>query len=671
MALHTTMPLRVLFLMLSAAALPAKCLAAAAPISPDAAPLVAFKSACSDPAAALISWTEASDPCSDRWRGVTCQPPPSPSSPPRVRRVVLEGLRLGGDAGAVAALAGLHMLAFLSLKNNSFTGSLSGVDFSPLAPHLKLLYLSGNGFTGRFPESVLCLRHLRRLDLSGNRITGTIPPEIGHRLPSLLTLHLARNLLDGPLPASLEAMAKLAKLDVSGNHLQGRIPKRLAAVFPESSFAGNPELCGAPLRRRCNGQQRMVFGGGADKSNRSTEGRGKRNNDRWMVAMIMAAVGAAVASLIAAALCGVLWRLRNRKPARTCGGSSRTSSMAREETVRFDGCCVEFDVCTLMRGAAEMLGKGATATTYRVAMGGDDGVVVDDAGVVVEEGKGAGEVVVVKRMRRREGATREDERRKRELAREMGTWRHANVVSLRAFYASADELLLVFDYVPNGSLHSLLHENRGPARVPLEWQTRLKLAQDAAQGLAYLHTVCNGTLAHRHLTSSNILVDAGGNARVSDFALLQLLVPAPAGSGADEAATAQKQDVHAFGIVLLEILTGRSAAEDGNSVDLARWARTVVREEWTSEVFDVELLPSRGGAEDEMVALLHVALLCVADDHGERPRMAVVAKMIEDIRDRGSKRSRYSASPSQVGHSYESSPSVSEDTTRSTAASSS
>lgn len=128
--------------------------------------------------------------------------------------------------------------------------------------------------------------------------------------------------------------------------------------------------------------------------------------------------------------------------------------MAREETVRFDGCCVEFDVCTLMRGAAEMLGKGATATTYHVAMGGDD-VIVDDAGVV-EEGK-AGEVVVMKRMRRREGTTREDERRKRELAREMGTWRHANVVSLCAFYASADELLLVFDYVPNGSLHSLLN----------------------------------------------------------------------------------------------------------------------------------------------------------------------------------------------------------------------
>lgn len=212
-------------------------------------------------------------------------------------------------------------------------------------------------------------------------------------------------------------------------------------------------------------------------------------------------------------------------------------------------------------------------------------------------------------------------------------------------------------------------ENRGPARVPLGWQTRLKLAQDAAHGLAYLHGVSGGDLSHRHLTSSNILVDGSGSARVSDFALLQLLAPAPPGEAL------QKQDVHGFGVILLEILTGRQSPEDGSSADLPRWARTVARDKWTSEVFDVEM-PRSKGAEDEMVALLQVALLCVADDPRERPRMDVVAKMIEDIRDRGSKRSsnKCSASPSQAGHSYESSSSPcvsSEDTTRSTPASSS
>ncbi|KAJ1285070.1 hypothetical protein BS78_03G252900 [Paspalum vaginatum] len=649
--------LRILLLLL---ALATSCASAPAP-SPDAVALLAFKSVCSDRAAALGSWTESSDPCAAKWGGVTC----SSSSPLHVRRVVLEGLQLGGHAAALELLADLPVLSSLSLKNNTFTGALHGVDFYRLAPHLKLLYLSGNGFTGRFPESILSLRHLRRLDLSGNRLEGTIPPEIGHRLRALLTLDLARNSFVGPVPDALQAIANLAELNVSGNHLVGRIPNRLAAAFPTSSFAGNPGLCGAPLARPCAGPQQIVYNNGSGEApDGPRAGRRKKNRDRWMVVMIMSAVGAAVASLLAAALCAVLL-LKNRKPtARRPRADSTTSAnpttVAREETVRFDGCCVEFDVATLMQGAAEMLGKGATATTYRVVMG----ATANDAGDAgVEEAHG--EAVVVKRMRRREGASREDERRRRELAREMGTWRHDNVVGLRAFYASTEELLLVFDYIPNGSLHSLLHENRGPARVTLNWQTRLKLAQDAAYGLAYLHGVSGGNLSHGHLTSSNILVDGSGNARVSDFALLQLLA-APAAPGE----ALQKQDVHGFGTILLEILTGRQSPEDG-SASLPQWARTVVREEWTSEVFDVELLRGKG-AEDEMVALLQVALLCVADDPRERPRMAVVAKMIEDIRDRGSKRSnKCSASPSQAGHSYESSPCVSEDTTRSTPASSS
>ncbi|CAO2183103.1 unnamed protein product [Urochloa humidicola] len=670
----------VLLLMLALATGCAASVSAPAGPSPDAAALLAFRSVCSDPAAALASWTESTDPCAGTWRGVTCQlPPPSPSSPPRVRRVILEGLRLGGHAAALELLADLPELASLSLKNNTFAGALHGVDLSRLAPHLKILYLSGNAFSGRFPDSVLRLRHLRRLDLSGNRLAGAIPPEIGHRLRALLTLNLARNSFVGAVPVSLEAVARLAELNVSGNHLEGPIPGRLAAAFPTSSFAGNPGLCGAPLARTCSGPQQIVYSNGSGDGDASGGGaraaRGKkiRIHDRWMVVMIMSAVGAAVASLVAAALCAVLL-LKSRKPAtrrQPRGGSAAASSapVAREETVRFDGCCVEFDVATLMQGAAEMLGKGATATTYRVVMRSGGG-----AGVEEEDEAAQGEAVVVKRMRRRQGASREDERRRRELAREMGTWRHANVVGLRAFYASAEEMLLVFDYIPNGSLHSLLHENRGPARVPLDWQTRLKLAQDAAHGLAYLHGVSGGTLSHRHLTSSNILVDGGGNARVSDFALLQLLAPAPAGESPE---SLQRQDVHGFGVVLLEILTGRQhSPEDGGggAGDLPRWARAAAERaggEWAPEVFDVELQRGRG-AEDEMAALLQVALLCVAEEPRERPRMAVVAKMVEDIRDRGSKRShKYSASPSQAGHSYESSPCVSEDTTRSTPASSS
>lgn len=94
-------------------------------------------------------------------------------------------------------------------------------------------------------------------------------------------------------------------------------------------------------------------------------------------------------------------------------------------------------------------------------------------------------------------------------------------------------------------------------------------------------------------------------------------------------------------------------------VDLPRWVQTVVQEEWTSEVFDMELWGCKD-VEDEMVALLQIAFLCVSQEPKNRPKMAVVSKMIEEIRDRGSRsRSRSSQSPSLT---FESSPCLSDDT---------
>lgn len=202
--------------------------------------------------------------------------------------------------------------------------------------------------------------------------------------------------------------------------------------------------------------------------------------------------------------------------------------------------------------------------------------------------------------------------------------------------------------------------NRGPARIPLYWTARLKLALGAAEGLAFLHRASK--LAHQNLTSSNILVDDDGNACVADFALLHLLAappPPPPPSSARKTLT-HESDVYDFGALLLEILTGKPAAQ--GEVDLQK----VVREDWPSELFDVELVACKE-AEDEMVGLLQVALLCVAPSPTQRPTMSVVFKMIEEIKERGSKRAKGSPfSPSSsINDSHylgSSTPAASEDT---------
>lgn len=172
------------------------------------------------------------------------------------------------------------------------------------------------------------------------------------------------------------------------------------------------------------------------------------------------------------------------------------------------------------------------------------------------------------------------------------------MVELKAYYFAKYEKLLVYDYMPNANLFWLLHGNRGPGRTPLDWTTRLKIATGAAQGLAFIHTSCKSLrLVHGNIKSTNILIDKDGNARVSDFGLSVLASPSsiPKSNGyrapeppVDARKLTQKCDVYSFGVLLLELLTGKcpsimesSSPGAGRTgvVDLPKWVQSVVREE--------------------------------------------------------------------------------------------
>lgn len=184
----------------------------------------------------------------------------------------------------------------------------------------------------------------------------------------------------------------------------------------------------------------------------------------------------------------------------------------------------------------------------------------------------------------------------------------------------------------------------------MDWTTRVRLLLGAARGLACIHREYRTSgVPHGNVKSTNVLIDKDGAARVADFGLALLLSPAHAiarlgGYMAPEQAEnkrlSQEADVYSFGVLVLEALTGKAPAQHlqppdaqkkGNVVavmGLPEWVRSVVREEWTAEVFDVELLRYRD-IEEEMVALLHVALACVAPRPEQRPEMGEVVRMIE------------------------------------------
>lgn len=147
------------------------------------------------------------------------------------------------------------------------------------------------------------------------------------------------------------------------------------------------------------------------------------------------------------------------------------------------------------------------------------------------------------------------------------------------------------------------------------------------------------------MKSSNVLLDKNGNACISDFGLSLLLNPVHAiarlgGYKAPEQdemkRLSQKADVYSFGVVLLEVLTGKEPSrgrseEEVVAMDLPRWVQSVVRDEWTAEVFDQELLRYKN-IEEEMVSMLHIAMACVVAQPEKRPTMGEVVKMIEEIR---------------------------------------
>lgn len=172
----------------------------------------------------------------------------------------------------------------------------------------------------------------------------------------------------------------------------------------------------------------------------------------------------------------------------------------------------------------------------------------------------------------------------------------------------------------------------------------MRIAIGTARGIARIHAETGGKLVHGNIKSSNIFLNSQQYGCVSDLGLTTItnsvspVISRAAGYRAPEMTdtrkAAQPSDVYSFGVVLLELLTGKSPIHTTGGdelVHLVRWVHSVVREEWTAEVFDVELL-RYPNIEEEMVEMLQIALACVVRMPDQRPKMPDVVKMIENVR---------------------------------------
>ncbi|OIW05458.1 hypothetical protein TanjilG_12049 [Lupinus angustifolius] len=224
---------------------------------------------------------------------------------------------------------------------------------------------------------------------------------------------------------------------------------------------------------------------------------------------------------------------------------------------------------------------------------------------------------------------------------------HRHLVSLVGYCISKHQRLLVYDYLPNDTLHYHLH---GENRPVLDWPTRIKVAAGAARGIAYLHEDCHPRIIHRDIKSSNILLDQNFEAQVSDFGLAKLAldtythvttrVMGTFGYLAPEYATSgkltEKSDVYSFGVVLLELITGRKPVDTSQPIgdeSVVEWARPLLTEALESEDFEI-LVDSRlekNYNRNEMLRMIEAAAACVRHSAVKRPKMSQVVRALDSL----------------------------------------
>ncbi|KAK9090363.1 hypothetical protein Sjap_023540 [Stephania japonica] len=567
-------------------------------------------------------------------------------------------------AGAIPPEIGnLRNLNFLDLGSNRLAGvvprEISG------CRNLTFLDLHSNSIAGTLPDNFNQLVSLQFVDLSNNRVAGTLSPSLGslssltklqqpglrrdpgeprkdsgardrsqsklqqslRRDPAgvleprkLGVLDISNNRISGDLQI-LAGLQNLVVLNISRNDFSGRLPDTpFFAKLPLNNLAGNPSLClaGDPCAA-------AYSRGGAASSARHTKAA------RIAMVVLLCTAGA----LLVTALYIVV-----KKPRGVFGGSHGFADLEEEvdvelrppwEVTLYQKLDLSIaDVARSLKGG-NVVGKGRTGVVYRANIP-------------------AGVSVAVKRFRSSEVVSAAA------FSSEIATLarvRHRNIVRLLGWAANAKTKLLFYDYLPNGTLAGLIHgddDHQGGCVGLVEWETRLRIAQGVAEGLAYLHHDCVPAIMHRDVKAHNILLGERYESCLADFGLARLVED---GSGSF---SANPQFAGSYGYMApvrlyvedyreeRRIQLWRSAPRDLNRkrpVDhsfpegqhIVQWVREHLKNKRDPvKVLDPKLQGRPDAQIQEMLQALGISLLCASPRAEDRPTMKDVAALLREIK---------------------------------------
>ncbi|XP_076908295.1 putative inactive receptor kinase At2g26730 [Bidens hawaiensis] len=535
-------------------------------------------------------WNISSDPCKNSWYGVTCD-----TSNTTVKNIALEQLNLSGTVDFESVCEETSLL-LLSLKNNNLSGSLPQEVSN--CKGIRLLYLNGNRFSGNLPDSFSQLTSLVRIDVSNNELNGSLLDM--SRNTGLLSFLAQNNNFAGELPKFNYGL--LEDFDVSNNDLTGQIPDDTGR-FGARSFAGNPRLCGKVLPNAC-----------------PLEKKKKNKLHDYIIISGFSVLGLIVFVLVGLLILKKKGNLEDTNIGKRRVESGKDSGVSSESkggqtrsefsitSAENGGVSASLVVLSspveavnglrfedLLRAPAELIGRGKHGSIYKV---------LPDGGIPL----------VVKRIKDWEISRVEFKKR----MQRVDEVKHPKVLPVVAYYCSKQEKLLVYEFQQNGSLSKLLHESQNGQIF--DWGSRLTIACNTAEALAFMHKeLKEDGIAHGNLISSNILLTKDMDSCVSEYGLMVV-------DNGSKNSNAFNVDVYGFGVVLLELVTGK--AVQSNGYDLTKWVNSVVKEEWTGEVFD-KVLVVEGASEERMVRLLQIALKCINDV----PSMDQVVTMVVSLKE--------------------------------------
>ncbi|KAF6983374.1 hypothetical protein CFC21_001574 [Triticum aestivum] len=548
--------------------------------------------------------------------------------------------RLTGD---VSEVLGLHPnLYYIDLSGNSFGGELP----EHWAQFKSLLYLNLelNKITGTIPPGFGGMPALNDLSLASNHLAGVIPPELGKL--QLLKLNLSHNMLSGPIPPTLgnvTTMLLLEKMDLSGNELEGGVPVELTKLdrmwylnlisnnltgavpallgkmssLSDLDLSGNPGLCGdvAGLKS-CS-----LYSTGAGVGSR-------RHITKLILDVTVSVVGALLFFVATVAL--VLVRKKTRTDENmeetTASGSGTTDLQASIWSKDAEFLFGEILAATEHFNEAYCIGKGSFGSVYHAKVPGGHSLAVKKLDVS-ETGDACWGI---------------SEKSFENEVRALTHVRHRNIVKLHGFCATGGYMYLVYERVERGSLGKVLYMGGERSSERFDWPARMRAIRGLASALAYLHHDCSPPMIHRDVSVNNVLLDAEYETRLSEFGTARFLAPGRSnctsvagsyGYMAPELAylrVTTKCDVYNFGVVAMEILTGKFPGGlisslyslDEAQAGVGKSAALLLLRDLVDQRLD-------GPAEQmaaQVVFVFVVALSCVRTNPDARPDMRTMAQ---------------------------------------------